>query len=65
MKYAILLIKFKGKEIEKEYSIAHASTEHEADKTAKFYSKLYQAKGLYHVLNKPTHIVTYKAIQAN
>ena len=62
MKYAILLIKLKGSAIEKEYTIATAATEPEALKTSQYYSKLYQAKGLYHVLNKPTHIVTYKAI---
>lgn len=62
MKYAILLIKFNGKKIEKQYTIATAATEPEALRTSQYYSKLYQSKGLYNVLTKPTHIVTYKAI---
>ncbi len=45
--------------IEKQYTIATAETETEAHKTAQFYSALYQKKGLYHVIRKPSHIVTY------
>lgn len=69
--YNILLIKIDQTQktkpgdvlpIEKQYTIATAETETEAHKTAQFYSALYQKKGLYHVLNKPTHIVTYKAV---
>lgn len=40
-------------------TIATAETEDEALRTAQYYSRLYQSKGLYHVIHKPTHIVTY------
>lgn len=45
---------------EKVYTIATAATEAEAMKTAQYYSALYQKKGLYNVMRKPSHIVTYK-----
>jgi len=45
---------------EKVYTIATAATEAEAKKTAQYYSTLYQKKGLYNVIRKPSHIVTYK-----
>ena len=58
--YKILLCKITatGKR-EKEYTIATAETAAEAFRTAQYYSRLYQAKGLYNVLTKPSHIVTY------
>ena len=40
------------------YTIATAETEPEAYKKAQYYSALYQKKGLYHVIKKPSHIVT-------
>ena len=63
MLYNIILIKIKNGKWFKKYVIATAATEHEADKKAKYYSSLYQLKGLYNVLTKPTHIVTYEAIK--
>ena len=66
--YNILLCKIDKKQpktpgavllFEKVYTIATAATEAEALKTAQYYSRLYQNKGLYNAL-KPSHIVTYK-----
>lgn len=66
--YNILLCKIdqtkrqeKGQPIpfEKVYTIATAGTEAEALKKSQYYSALYQKKGLYHVLRKPSHIVIY------
>lgn len=45
--------------IKREYPIATAETEPEALKKSQYYSRLYQQKGLYNVLTKPSHIVTY------
>lgn len=42
------------------YTIATAATEAEALKISQYYSALYQKKGLYNVIRKPSHIVTYK-----
>jgi hypothetical protein len=42
------------------YTIATATTEAEALRKSQYYSALYQKKGLYHVIRKPSHIVTYK-----
>jgi hypothetical protein len=44
---------------EKVYTIATAETETDALRKAQYYSALYQQKGLYHVIRKPSHIVTY------
>jgi hypothetical protein len=59
--YRVVLRRFKPhtSAIDKEYTIATESTYDRADKTAKHYSKLYQAKGLYSLKDYyPSHIVT-------
>ena len=43
----------------KKYTIATAATAPEALKKSQYYSALYQKKGLYNVITKPSHIVTY------
>lgn len=59
--YRVILRRFKphSSAIDKEYTIATEQTAEQADKTAKHYSKLYQAKGLYNLKGYyPSHIVT-------
>ena len=58
--FNILLIKIDNNKFGKRYTIATAPTEAEALRKSQYYSKLYQSKGLYHILYKPTHIVTYE-----
>ena len=58
--FNILLCKIdKNGNREKVYTIATEATEADALKTAQHYSRLYQAKGLYNNMLKPSHIVTY------
>lgn len=59
--YKIILRRFKphSSTIAGECIIATEPTAEKADKTAKYYSKLYQAKGLYSLKDYyPSHIVT-------
>ena len=68
MTYNILLLKLDRTKktepgqpvpIEKAYTIATATTEAEALNKSRYYSALYQKKGLYHVIRNPSHLVTY------
>lgn len=59
--YKVILRRFKPQsaDIAGECVLASRPTWEEADKIGKYYSKLYQAKGLYRIGDRyPSHIVT-------